>query len=114
MSADDGDDQPPPIGYGDLRITSDRRVGSCLFWVVPDVSQGFNVPEFYEQFRDELAAERAWQANGGAEGQPHQQQQPQQQEPMSPPAPTTPPHAAPASKPYLSPCDPRDPRTRNE
>ena len=107
MSADDGDD--PPIGYGDLRITSDRRVGSCLFWVVPDVSQGFNVPEFYEQFRNELAAERAWQASGGADDDDHQQQrqqqqqQQQQQETMSPPPdppPETHPHAA------------RDPRTR--
>ena len=69
-----------PISYGDLRITSDRRAGPCLFWVrraasgrththtlpgaalcgperlhmhmqvVPDVAKGFNVPDFYAQF----------------------------------------------------------------
>ena len=84
MSAEDGDDERgPPIGYGDLRITSDRRVGSCLFWVVPDVSQGFNVPEFYEQFVAELAADRAWQSSGRAKQQQYQQQEP---EAMSPPA----------------------------
>ena len=23
----------PPVFYGDLRVTSDRHKGSCLFWV---------------------------------------------------------------------------------
>ena len=27
------DDESAPISYGDLRITSDRRAGPCLFWV---------------------------------------------------------------------------------
>ena len=26
-------DESAPISYGDLRITSDRRAGPCLFWV---------------------------------------------------------------------------------
>ena len=72
-AADDDDDSP--IAYGDLRMSSDRRNGPCLFWVrrdasaahslcpctpvlsdsralqvVPDVSKGFNVPAFYAQF----------------------------------------------------------------
>mmetsp|Transcript_30772 Transcript_30772/g.94306 ORF Transcript_30772/g.94306 Transcript_30772/m.94306 type:complete len:88 (+) Transcript_30772:166-429(+) len=36
-----------PISYGDLRIRADREHGVCLFWVVPDIAPGFNVPEFY-------------------------------------------------------------------
>jgi hypothetical protein len=61
------------VFYGDIRVTSDRRKGTCLFWVrrcirrnrgtqvsylracmraqvVPDVAPGFNVPAFYEDF----------------------------------------------------------------
>ena len=41
-------DDAAPLSYGDLRVRSDRRRGVCLFWVVPDVSPGFNVPDFYE------------------------------------------------------------------
>jgi len=61
----------PPICYGDLRLQTERRSGTCLFWVrllrlhirrcrgnclthcprppqvVPDVAAGFNVPDFY-------------------------------------------------------------------
>ena len=67
------DSGEPRIEYGDLRVTSDRRKGVCLFWVrarpmlpmrssrtsvvpwrlaqtVPDISPGFNVPDFYEDF----------------------------------------------------------------
>ena len=42
--------QQPAIRYGDLRVCTDRRKGTCLFWVVPDVAPGFNVPNFYEDF----------------------------------------------------------------
>lgn len=44
------EEESAPISYGDMRITTDRRIGPCLFWVVPDVSAGFNVPAFYAQF----------------------------------------------------------------
>ena len=43
-------DQPRGPYYGDIRICSDRRNGTCLFWVVPDVAPGFNVPGFYDDF----------------------------------------------------------------
>ena len=45
-----------PVFYGDQRVVSDRRKGVCLFWVVPDVSPGFNVPAFYEDFVQERRA----------------------------------------------------------
>ena len=67
-----------PIAYGDLRMRTERRNGCCLFWVrgaplyprprcrgrdarpapqvVPQVSPGFNVPEFYETFLEQQPA----------------------------------------------------------
>ena len=72
-----------PVFYGDTRVTTDRRKGSCLFWVctapckshstrvfssspcartctcaqvVPDVAPGFNVPNFYDDFIRERRA----------------------------------------------------------
>ena len=51
------------LHYGDLRVRSDRRRGVCLFWTVPDVSPGFNVPDFYEAvLRDQREYERQQQA----------------------------------------------------
>ena len=39
-----------PVFYGDMRVTTSRDKGSCLFWVVPDVTPGFNTPPFYDEF----------------------------------------------------------------
>jgi hypothetical protein len=46
-----------PLAYGDLRVRTDRRRGACLFWVVPDVAPGFNVPDFYSAFVEERRRE---------------------------------------------------------
>jgi hypothetical protein len=83
----EADDAPAqPIQYGDLRMSTERDGGqTCLFWVrgtkssragclctsytphhlrcatlaqvVPDVSPGFNVPQFYAQFVEQRKAE---------------------------------------------------------
>ena len=82
----ESDDAPAqPIQYGDLRMSTERDGGqTCLFWVrghqvltgclctsytphhlrcatlaqvVPDVSPGFNVPQFYAQFVEQRKAE---------------------------------------------------------
>lgn len=56
-------DDAAPLSYGDLRVRSDRRRGVCLFWVVPDVSPGFNVPDFYEAvLRDQREYEQQQRA----------------------------------------------------
>ena len=74
----------PPISYGDLRVTSDRSKGSCLFWVVPDVAPGFNVPFFYNDFikerREDVSAAVARRAEQRARsGQQQQNRSGQQQ-----------------------------------
>ena len=56
---------PPPLSYGDLRLRSDRRRGACLYWTVPDVSPGFNVPDFYAGF---LAQQQQATAAAHADG----------------------------------------------
>ena len=56
-------DDAAPLSYGDLRVRSDRRRGVCLFWVVPDVSPCFNVPDFYEAvLRDQREYEQQQRA----------------------------------------------------
>lgn len=60
-----------PLGYGDLRIRSDKRHGVCLFWVVPDVCAGFNVPDFYAGFFQQRDAHRARHAGPASSVDPH-------------------------------------------
>ena len=72
--------QQRPVFYGDQRVVSDPRKGCCLFWVVPDVAPGFNVPAFYEDFVNDRRAQVQQQISRRAARAP------------PPPPPPPPPH----------------------